>query len=343
MTPDAQEQITAYLAELSAHLEAGLARRQRILDEVRGHLEDAVDAGTPVAEALAAFGPPEEVAARFGPDMVGRVDGLFHRAYTRLDRSLADHPIGTACAMGAAGGGALLLRHLASGEGLPAAAQQAYALVGVALLGAFLARAWLVRCHPADSHRARVGALASAHPYLAALTSPLAWMGAALSIAMVSVDSRLPTSVALFMAGATAAFSWISIALSPGTRVGRWLLSFPTSRQMTVAFGPLALVGLAAMGDEVVWLASTAALLLLRHVALTAAATVFERGSPAGDRRARFEARHPALAWTSLALAAFAPIAVEDPRGVGAALVVLAGFRLQSRSDARRRIEAGGR
>jgi hypothetical protein len=53
--------IERYLAELSRHLRVGPLRRRRILAEVRAHLEDA--GGD--EDAVARFGAPAEVAARF--------------------------------------------------------------------------------------------------------------------------------------------------------------------------------------------------------------------------------------------------------------------------------------
>ena len=53
--------IERYLAELSRQLRVGRLRRRRILEEVETHLQDA--GGD--ADAVARFGPPEEVAARF--------------------------------------------------------------------------------------------------------------------------------------------------------------------------------------------------------------------------------------------------------------------------------------
>jgi hypothetical protein len=53
--------IDRYLVDLSRHLRVSPLRRRRILAEVRAHLEDA---GGDEA-AIARFGSPEEVAARF--------------------------------------------------------------------------------------------------------------------------------------------------------------------------------------------------------------------------------------------------------------------------------------
>ena len=53
--------IERYLTELSRHLRVGPLRRRRILAEVEAHLEDA--GGD--EDAIAEFGPPEELAAGF--------------------------------------------------------------------------------------------------------------------------------------------------------------------------------------------------------------------------------------------------------------------------------------
>lgn len=66
--------IERYLDDLDDALWVGLARRDRILGEVRGHLEEAAGALQAVGEgredaerrAVAEFGSPESIAARFG-------------------------------------------------------------------------------------------------------------------------------------------------------------------------------------------------------------------------------------------------------------------------------------
>jgi hypothetical protein len=62
-----------YLDEVSRRLHLPPAQARRILDEIEGHLHDAADerraAGTPesaaMAEAIAAFGSPDDVATAF--------------------------------------------------------------------------------------------------------------------------------------------------------------------------------------------------------------------------------------------------------------------------------------
>jgi HAAS len=68
-----QESIAAYLADISAQLEVTDAERRRIVEEIEGHLQDAVaqheargmDRSTAIDCALAEFGPASEVAVEF--------------------------------------------------------------------------------------------------------------------------------------------------------------------------------------------------------------------------------------------------------------------------------------
>ena len=57
--------IATYLDALSAELRVPRRARARILAETRDHLLEAVDAGQTEQDAVAAFGEPREVAARF--------------------------------------------------------------------------------------------------------------------------------------------------------------------------------------------------------------------------------------------------------------------------------------
>ena len=94
----APQTIREYVHELNDSLRVRLSRRGRILAETRGHLEQAVEAelarGVSRAEAerraIAAFGPPQEVAASFGVEgatVIGRaavaVADVFYRKYGR--------------------------------------------------------------------------------------------------------------------------------------------------------------------------------------------------------------------------------------------------------------------
>lgn len=89
--------VDAYLLALDRSLSAGASRRERILTEVEGHLRDCVDAliargldpAMAEAQAVERFGPPPEIAARFGPDPVG----LAHRLANWYDSWRVDHPI----------------------------------------------------------------------------------------------------------------------------------------------------------------------------------------------------------------------------------------------------------
>ena len=72
--PD-QATIDGYLEDIDAHLRTDRARRRRFLDEIDGHLRDAVDAhvarGIPpqqaVQLAIDELGPPQEVAQQLAP------------------------------------------------------------------------------------------------------------------------------------------------------------------------------------------------------------------------------------------------------------------------------------
>jgi hypothetical protein len=59
MTPAGER----YLGEVRALLTGPRDERRRLLDELRGHLADAVAAGIPEEEAVAALGAPAAVAA----------------------------------------------------------------------------------------------------------------------------------------------------------------------------------------------------------------------------------------------------------------------------------------
>ena len=74
--------IDGYLADLNAVLEVGLRSRRRILTEVADHLcqatQEQLRRGTDQREAqrraIAAFGSPQEVAARFEAGLIGTLD-----------------------------------------------------------------------------------------------------------------------------------------------------------------------------------------------------------------------------------------------------------------------------
>jgi len=76
----ASGEIERYLLAFNDVLVAGAERRERILAEVEDHLRDAVEslmaagstAGEAELEAVVRFGAPQEAAARFGSDPLGR-------------------------------------------------------------------------------------------------------------------------------------------------------------------------------------------------------------------------------------------------------------------------------
>jgi hypothetical protein len=57
--------IESYLTSLGSELRVPRRARTRILAEVRDHLEEAVAAGVPAPDAVASFGDPHDLAARF--------------------------------------------------------------------------------------------------------------------------------------------------------------------------------------------------------------------------------------------------------------------------------------
>ncbi|HKN94304.1 MAG TPA: hypothetical protein VJU60_08235 [Thermoleophilaceae bacterium] len=61
--------ISAYLDRLSAELRVPARTRARILAEARDHIEESIAAGRSEAEALAAFGEPGLLAARFHEEL----------------------------------------------------------------------------------------------------------------------------------------------------------------------------------------------------------------------------------------------------------------------------------
>jgi hypothetical protein len=76
--------IEAYLAELRRHLRVGPLAKRRILHEVETHLRDAADRGGGERGAVAAFGSPETVAARFMPRRLPRSLALVAAATTAV-------------------------------------------------------------------------------------------------------------------------------------------------------------------------------------------------------------------------------------------------------------------
>lgn len=70
-----QAMIDRYLHDVDAHLHVDRAHRKRILDEIEGHLHDAVEAHVArgaepehaIQQAIAELGPPDDVAVQFSP------------------------------------------------------------------------------------------------------------------------------------------------------------------------------------------------------------------------------------------------------------------------------------
>lgn len=73
--PDRQTMIDRYLDEVDGSLRVGPAHRRRVLDEIEGHLHDAVEAHraeglqpqAAMRRAIEELGPPEDVAMQFSP------------------------------------------------------------------------------------------------------------------------------------------------------------------------------------------------------------------------------------------------------------------------------------
>jgi hypothetical protein len=96
-----------YLGEVDALLTGPRDARRRLLDELRGHVADAVAAGVPEDEAVAAHGAPGSVAAAWH----ARCD----RQAARLRRRVG------ACVLGLAAASVLAVaQHAAGGRPLPA-------------------------------------------------------------------------------------------------------------------------------------------------------------------------------------------------------------------------------
>lgn len=70
-----QAMVDRYLDEVDAHLHVDRAHRRRVLDEIQGHLDDAVEAhlargadpDDAVRQAIAEVGPPDRLAMAFSP------------------------------------------------------------------------------------------------------------------------------------------------------------------------------------------------------------------------------------------------------------------------------------
>jgi hypothetical protein len=96
-----------YLGEVDALLTGPRGERRRLLDELRGHVADAVAAGVPEDEAVAALGAPGSVAAAWR----ARCD----RQAARLRRRVG------VCVLGLAAASVLAVaQHAAGGRPLPA-------------------------------------------------------------------------------------------------------------------------------------------------------------------------------------------------------------------------------
>jgi len=122
--------IREYLAALNASLEVGLRNRQRILVEVENHLSDAAQeqlrggASLPEASrrAIAAFGSPVAVAARFDAGVIGALDRRLALGVRRLHRWMALGPRRAAVvwlALGVVCGGAVAVVGTAFGAQQP--------------------------------------------------------------------------------------------------------------------------------------------------------------------------------------------------------------------------------
>jgi hypothetical protein len=107
--------IDDYLTELGSHLRAGPLAKRRILREIEAHLLEAAERGGESA-AVAAFGPPAELAARFDQaGNSGRTWAFVGRVF--VPAALAVAALGGVLYIGAITGAALK----AGARGIPTA------------------------------------------------------------------------------------------------------------------------------------------------------------------------------------------------------------------------------
>lgn len=201
--------VREYLAALNASLEVGLRSRRRILFEVCDHLSQAAmdewrrgaSPDEAVRRAIAAFGSPEEVAARFEAGFISALDRRLALGARRLHRWTARRPSRVPVvwiALGALAGG--VLAALGASFGPPYSFAAAFTAVQSFLMPGLL---WWLMCivgascpsKEAEAERRRflplVFAFSMTGGYLAMVTSPLGLWDLFVSVTLVYMSVGL--------------------------------------------------------------------------------------------------------------------------------------------------------